>query len=162
MSHDRQALPGNIISESINAGWTCKLCLKLHSIASWLHTHHLGVLGRFVYIANRVITGADIDPQAQVSCAVLIPHTIGIIIGATAIVEKGVIIMPHVVLGSSDPGQPNRRHPHICAGAMLGAGAVILGPITVGTGAVIGANAVVVQDVPSGATVVGVPAKPIR
>ncbi len=121
----------------------------------------MGGLARIVQLVNRVLTGADIDPGAQVSPQALIPHTIGIVIGQTSIVEAEAILMPHVVLGARDSSVAGRRHPLIARGACVGAGAVVLGPVCVGEGATVGANAVVLNDVPAGKTVVGAPAKPI-
>ncbi len=106
------------------------------------------------------MTGSDIDLNASLSPDMLIPHTIGVVIGATAIVERGVVLMPHVVLGAKSHAAKGRRHPHICEDAVVGAGAVLLGPITIGAGARVGANAVVVKDVAPGATVIGIPARP--
>ena len=146
----------------VRLGWTSRTCLCLHSVAKWLCLHHLDLLGRLTQLANRVLTGADIDVHAQVSRKALIPHTTGIVIGETAIVEEGVILMPHVVLGAVDSSATGRRHPHICAHAVIGAGAVVLGPVVVGSGARLGANAVVVNDVAAGQTVVGVPARPCQ
>ncbi len=111
---------------------------------------------------NRVLTGADIDIQAVVSPTAIIPHTIGLVVGATAIVEDAVVLMPHVVLGALDSATQGRRHPHVLTGAFIGAGAKLLGPITVGRRAKVGANAVVCIDVPAGATVVGNPGRIIR
>jgi len=108
---------------------------------------------------NRLLTGADIDIEAEVSSTAIIPHTVGLVIGATAIVEDAVVLMPHVVLGALDSATQGRRHPHVSAGAFVGAGAKLLGPITVGRGARIGANSVVFIDVPAGATVVGIPGR---
>lgn len=113
-------------------------------------------------MVNRVLTGADIDIEAEVSAATIIPHTIGLVIGSTAIVENAVVLMPHVVLGALNSEAKNRRHPHVQAGAVIGTGAKLLGPITVGERAKIGANSVVFIDVPTGATVIGIPGKIVR
>lgn len=113
-------------------------------------------------MVNRFLTGADIDIEAEVSASAIIPHTIGLVIGATAIVEDAVVLMPHVVLGALDSTAQGRRHPYVQEGAMIGTGAKLLGPITVGKEARIGANAVVLIDVPAGATVIGIPGRVVR
>lgn len=109
-----------------------------------------------------MITGADIDIMASVSPRALIPHTIGIVIGESSIVEDHVILMPHVVLGARDSGAAGRRHPRVCQGAVIGAGAVLLGPVNIGRNAKVGANAVVLEDVSPDTTVVGNPALPLK
>jgi serine O-acetyltransferase len=110
-------------------------------------------------MSNRLLTGSNIDVDAEVSASAIIPHTICLVIGAMAIVEDAVILMPHVVLGALDTTTQGRRHPHVQEGAMVGAGAKLLGPITVGKGARTGVNSVVFTDVPAGATVIGIPGK---
>jgi len=145
----------------IHVGSTARMCLKLHALGRWFAIHRMGPLACATQMANRLVTGVDIDLDARVSPEAVIPHTIGVVIGATSIVDDGVVLMPHVVLGATQSNAAGRRHPHIEAGAVIGAGAVLLGPITIGRGAKVGANAVVVKDVPPGGTVVGVPAKPL-
>ena len=86
----------------------------------------------------------------------------GVVIGATAIVEEGVIIYHGVTLGGTGKDKSAKRHPTVKKGAIIGSGAKILGNITVGENAKIGANAVVLGDVPKGATAVGVPAKTVK
>ncbi len=153
--------PESTASLGIESGATSRLCLKLHGWARWLDAHRLGSAGRMVQLINRIVTGADIDIAAQVSSHAVIPHTIGLVIGATSIVEQGAVLMPHVVLGATSHALEGRRHPHIGQNAVIGAGAKVLGPIIIGAGAKVGANAVVVKDVPDGVTVLGIPAKPI-
>ena len=142
----------------MQCGTISKVCLGLHGLAHELAERGFSSLARGIQVINRIVTGADIDARARISRMALIPHTVGIVVGETAIVETGVILMPHVVLGASEPNAQGRRHPHVSAGALIGAGAVLLGPIVIGRGARVGANAVVLHDVPAGVTVVGIPA----
>ena len=146
----------------IELGITARLCVSLYRLSRWFCKNRMGGIGRIVQLFNRIVTGADIDLAATVSPKVLIPHTIGVVIGATSIVEDGVVLMPHVVLGARFHATKERRHPHLCRNVSIGAGAVLLGPITVGEGAKVGANAVVVDDVAPGETVVGIPARRIE
>ena len=146
----------------IHCGLTSRLCLLLHRAGHWCLSNRLRQLGLLFQMSNRLLTGADIDLGAELSPTVIIPHTVGVVIGATAIIEDAVVLMPHVVLGALDSAAPGRRHPHVHPGALIGAGAKLLGPLTVGKGAKIGANSVVFIDVPAGATVVGAPGKIVR
>lgn len=151
-----------VVDTGIRQGWTSVLFLALHSAARWFCTRRLRPLGRFVQVASRFLFGSDVDALADISPRAVIPHTVGIVIGATAVVEEGAIIMPNVVLGAKESAAGGRRHPHICKGALIGAGAVILGPVVIGEYARVGANSVVLQDVPPRATVVGIPAKQVQ
>lgn len=143
----------------IYCGWTSRLCLSLHRAAHWFSSNQLRYVGMFFKLVNRVLTGADIDIEAEVSASTIIPHTIGSVIGSSAIVEGAVTLMPHVVPGALNSDAKSRRHPHVQAGAVIGTGAKLTGPITIGEKAKIGANPVVLFDVPTGATVVGIPGK---
>ncbi len=124
--------------------------------------HHLSPLGRIVQVAGRLVFASDVDAMARISLRAVVPHTVGIVIGETAVVEEGAVIMPNVVLGARESAADGRRHPHICRGALIGAGAVILGPATVGENARVGANSVVLQDVPPRITVAGNPARVVN
>jgi serine O-acetyltransferase len=144
----------------IVCGFSSRICMTVYLSSHWLAKRKMMAISRALQFANRILSGADIDACAVIAPDVKIPHTIGLVIGETSVVEKGVVLMPHVVLGarSHSPGV-GRRHPHICEGAYIGAGAVIVGGITVGRYATVGANAVVTKDVAEEATVVGIPAK---
>ena len=136
------------------------MAVKMHLIASWLWRRGpIGrVLGKIVYWLARILTLADIDPRAQIDPTVVITHGSGVVIGETATVGARTRIMPGVVIGARDWAS-FKRHADVGASVDIGTGAKILGPVTVGDGARIGANAVVLEDVPPGATAVGVPAK---
>jgi serine O-acetyltransferase len=116
---------------------------------------------------GRVLTGIDIHPGAIIGRRLFIDHGMGLVVGETAEIGDDVTLYQGVTLGGVAPSvnsaaQVNRkRHPTLRGGAIVGAGAQVLGPITVGEGARVGANAVVVADVPAGVSVVGIPARAI-
>jgi serine O-acetyltransferase len=139
--------------------------LFFHRTAHWLWRHGRRLLGRFVSQLGRAMTGIEIHPGATVGRRLFIDHGMGVVIGETAEIGDDVTLYHGVTLGGVAPSvnaaaQINRkRHPTVGNGAIIGSGAQVLGPITVGAGARVGANAVVVQDVPAGVAVVGIPAK---
>jgi serine O-acetyltransferase len=134
--------------------------LGLHRIAHWLFRGELFFLARFVNHFSRMITAIDIHPGAIIGRNFFIDHGF-VVIGESAEVGDDVTIYQHVTLGGTNPtdGTPGKRHPTIGDGVIIGSGAQVLGPISVGAGARIGANAVVTKDVPAGATMVGIPAR---
>jgi serine O-acetyltransferase len=135
--------------------------LGLHRVAHWLYRGELFFLARLVNHLSRFLTAIDIHPGAQIGTDFFIDHGF-VVIGETAVVGNGVTIYQHVTLGGTNPtsGEAGNRHPVIRDGVIIGSGAQVLGPITVGPRARIGANAVVNRDVPEGATMVGIPARP--
>ncbi|MDR3516798.1 MAG: serine O-acetyltransferase [Azospirillaceae bacterium] len=110
---------------------------------------------------GRLVTNVDIHPGARIGRRFFIDHGAGVVIGETAEVGDDVTLYHGVTLGGTS-WSPGKRHPTIEAGVLIGAGAKILGPITVGAGARIGANSVVVEDVPPNMTVVGIPGRIVR
>jgi serine O-acetyltransferase len=106
----------------------------------------------------RWTTGIEIHPGAQIGNRVIMDHGIGIVIGETAIVGDDVLLYQGVTLGGTSL-ERTKRHPTIEKSCVVGAGAKVLGNITVGEGSRVGANSVVVRDVPPGSTVVGIPGK---
>lgn len=133
--------------------------------ALWTHrvSHALWQFGahtpaRALSSVARAVTGVDIHPEAQIGRRVFIDHATGVVIGQTAQVGSDVVIFHGVTLGGVAM-TPGKRHPTVGDHVMIGAGAKVLGPITVGTGVKIGANAVVVKDVPCGNVAIGVPAR---
>ncbi len=121
-------------------GWNLKWLARLSSnIARWL-------------------TGIEIHPGAQIGRRLFIDHGMGIVIGETAVIGDGCTLYHGVTLGGTS-WQKGKRHPTLEADVIIGAGAKVLGPITLGVGAKVGSNAVVVKDVPAGATAVGIPAR---
>ncbi len=131
-----------------------------HKIAHWLFNGNMFFLARFVNHFSRMLTAIDIHPGAKIGDNLFIDHGFTVI-GETAIIGNNVTIYQCVTLGGTNPtnGEGGKRHPTILDDAIIGSGAQILGPITVGERARIGASAVVTNDVPEGATMVGVKAK---
>jgi len=132
--------------------------LWLHRLAHWLWRHHRHLLARIVSHFNRALTGIEIHPGAKIGRRVFIDHGMGIVIGETAEVGDDVLMYQGVVLGGTSLVK-TKRHPTVQDGVVLGAGAIVLGPITIGESARVGAGSVVIKDVPPEATVVGVPAR---
>jgi serine O-acetyltransferase len=128
----------------------------LHRVAHWLWRHKLRFLGRLVSHINRWLTGVDVHPGARIGRRLFIDHGMGVVIGETTEVGNDVLMYQGAVLGGTNL-EKTKRHPTIGNNVVVGAGATVLGPITVGEGARIGAGSVVIKDVPAGATVVGVP-----
>jgi serine O-acetyltransferase len=110
----------------------------------------------------RFLTGIEIHPAAEIAPGVFIDHGAGVVIGETAVVEKGVLIYQCVTLGGTGKDTGHRRHPVIKEGCVLSCGAKVLGGITVGEYSKIGAGSVVLKDVPPHSTVVGVPGRVVR
>jgi len=135
--------------------------LAWHRVAHGLFRARLFFLARFVNHLSRFLTGNDIHPGAVIGRNFFIDHGF-VVIGETAVIGDDVTVYQNVTLGGTSPdnGVRGKRHPTIGDGAIVGAGAQVLGPITVGTRARIGANAVVTRDVPDGAVMVGIPARP--
>ena len=134
----------------------------LHAV--WIHrvahrmwgTPGLRLPARVLSQLNRALTGIEIHPGAVIGRRFFIDHGMGVVIGETAEVGDDVMIYHGVTLGGRSMERV-KRHPTLGDGVTVGAGARILGPITIGAGAQVGANSVVVKDVPPGAVVVGVP-----
>ncbi len=136
------------------------LALALHRIAHRLYRWRLFFLARFVNHSSRFLTAIDIHPGAMIGRNFFIEHGF-VVIGETAEIGDNVTIYQCVTLGGTNPdnGIGGKRHPTIMDNAIIGSGAQILGPITIGKGARVGANAVVTKDVTPGAVMVGIPAR---
>lgn len=130
-----------------------------HPLAQILWGLELRALARFWAHIGRILTGIEIHPQAQIGKNVFIDHGMGVVIGQTAVIGDDCTIFHGVTLGGKGDGE--KRHATVGERVMIGAGAHLIGAITVGNDAKIGAGAVVVKDVPAGATVVGNPAHQI-
>ena len=132
--------------------------LQLHRVAHGLWKLKLRWLARFWSHLARFLTGIEIHPGATIGRRVFIDHGMGVVIGETAEIGDDCTLYHGVTLGGVSWKQ-GKRHPTLGKGVVVGAGAKILGPFTVGDGAKVGSNSVVVKAVPEGATVVGIPAR---
>jgi serine O-acetyltransferase len=136
--------------------------------ATWLHRGAHGLwkrnhltLARLVSHVNRFVTGIEIHPGARIGRRFFIDHGAGVVIGETAEVGDDVLMYTGAILGGTS-SERTKRHPTIGNGVVIGSHAVILGNITVGDEAKVGSGSVVVEPVPAGATVIGVPGRIVR
>ena len=138
-----------------------------HRLAHGLWRRRWYLLGRFISAVGRFLTGIEIHPGAVIGSGFFIDHGMGVVIGETSVVGDGVTLYHDVTLGGISPAEDStsqvdlKRHPTLEDDVIVGSGTQILGPITVGQGARVGANSVVLKDVAKGATMVGIPAKPV-
>lgn len=135
--------------------------LAAHRVSHFLWNHGFKLLARMHSQFWRFWTQIEIHPGATIASGVFIDHGAGLVIGETAVVEKGVMLYHGVTLGGTGK-DTGKRHPTVKEGALVSAHAQVIGPIEIGAKAKVGAGAVVVSDVPSDVTVVGVPAKIVR
>ena len=135
--------------------------LRAHKRAQWFLNHNMPFLARAISQKCARKTGIEIHPGAKIGRRVCIDHGTGIVIGETAEVGDDVMIYQGVTLGGTGK-DVGKRHPTIESGVMIGAGAKVLGPITIGKNAKVAAGAVVVKDVEPNCTVVGVPGEVVR
>ncbi|RMD63319.1 MAG: serine O-acetyltransferase [Alphaproteobacteria bacterium] len=140
----------------------------IYRLAHALWTRNLRLAGRFVSQIGRWLTGIEIHPGARIGRRFFIDHGMGVVIGETSEIGDDVTLYHDVTLGGvapsvdSDSQRNTKRHPTLEDGVIVGSGAQILGPITIGANARVGANAVVTKDVPACATVVGIPGRVIQ
>ena len=132
----------------------------IHRVAHALWRRGWLLSARFLSQFARWLTGIEIHPGAQIGRRLLIDHGMGVVIGETAVIGDNVTLYQNVTLGGVSLN-PGKRHPTIEDDVVIGAGAAVLGPFTVGRGARVGANAVVLREVPPGATMVGVLARQV-
>jgi serine O-acetyltransferase len=132
-----------------------------HRCAHFFWTHHLKLIGRLLSHCARFFTGIEIHPGAKIGQRFFIDHGMGVVIGETAEIGDDVLMYQGVVLGGTSL-EKHKRHPTIGNRVVIGAAAIILGPIEIGDGARVGANSVVVNPVPPEVTVVGVPGKVVE
>ncbi len=135
--------------------------VRSHRRAHWCYTHNLKFLARWISQASRRRTGIEIHPGATIGKRLVIDHGMGIVIGETAEIGDDCLIYHGVTLGGTGK-DCGKRHPTIGNNVLIGTGAKLLGPFTVGDNARIAAGSVVLQSVPANATAVGVPAKITR
>jgi serine O-acetyltransferase len=142
--------------------------IVLHRMAHACWRRGFRFMGRFLSQFGRFFTGIEIHPGAKIGKRLFIDHGMGVVIGETAEIGDDVTLYHDVTLGGvapsvdSDSQRDQKRHPTLEDGVIVGSGAQILGPITVGKGARVGANAVATKDVPAGVTVVGIPARAVQ
>jgi serine O-acetyltransferase len=131
-----------------------------HKLSHALWQANLRLLGRFSSNIGRFLTGIEIHPAAKVGRRLVIDHGMGVVIGETAEIGDDCYLYHQVTLGVAR-AQGGKRHPTVGNNVIIGAGAKVLGPITVGDNARVGANSVVLESVPPDTTVVGIPARPV-
>jgi serine O-acetyltransferase len=147
----RSALESLIASPGLHA-------ILFHRMNHWLWNSKLYLLARIGSHLARFLTGVEIHPGAQIGKRFFIDHGMGVVIGETSEIADDCSIYHGVTLGGTSWNK-GKRHPTLEKGVIIGAGAVILGPVVLGADSKIGSNAVVVKDVPAGATVVGIPGR---
>ena len=129
---------------------------QLHRLAHTLHTHHVPMLPRLISHLTRLITGIEIHPGAKIGESFFIDHGMGVVIGETAEIGDNCHLYQGVTLGGTSTRR-EKRHPTLENNVEVGAGAKLIGAITIGENAQVGAGSVVVTNVPPNATIVGVP-----
>lgn len=134
--------------------------LWLQRLAQWFWMRRFLFVGRFISHVNRFLTGIEIHPAARLGPGLFIDHGMGVVIGETTEVGENVTIYQGVTLGGTSL-ERKKRHPTIGDNVVIGAGAKILGPFTVGDNSKIGSSSVVVNEVPPNSVVVGVPGRVI-
>ena len=146
-------------------GFQAVMC---HRVSHALWARDWRLLGRWVSQIGRIITGIEIHPGAVIGERFFVDHGMGVVVGETSEIGNDVTLYHDVTLGGVAPSidshsqRNTKRHPTLEDGVIIGSGAQILGPITVGKNARVGANAVVTKDVPPCATVVGIPGRVVQ
>ncbi len=141
--------------------------ILFHRVAHWAWRKNLKLLGRLISQFGRFLTGIEIHPGAIIGSGFFIDHGMGVIIGETAVIGDRVTLYHDVTLGGvapsidTDSQRNQKRHPTLQDEVIVGSGAQILGPVTIGRCARVGANAVVTKSVPEAVTVVGIPGRTI-
>ncbi len=135
--------------------------VRTHRRAHWLYVHGHVVLARWLSQRARHRTGIEIHPGAVLGKGLFIDHGQGVVIGETTIIGDNVTLYQGVTLGGTGK-ETGKRHPTLGNGVTVGAGAKVLGPITIGDGSKVGAGSIVLKDVPPGCTVVGNPGRVVR
>lgn len=134
--------------------------LIAYRISHYLYINKLFFLARLISQISRFFTGIEIHPGAKIGRGLVIDHGMGVVIGETSEIGDNVILYHGVTLGGTGKDK-GKRHPTVGNNVVIGAGAKVLGPIYIGSNSKIGANSVVLNNVPEGATAVGIPAKNI-
>jgi len=132
-----------------------------YRLAHWFYNRGLRFLPRFISAVGLFLTTIDIHPAAKLGRRVFIDHGVGVVIGETAILGDDVIVYQQVTLGGVSTSK-GKRHPTLGNNVVIGAGAKVLGNITIGDNSKVGANSVVVKDVPADSTAIGIPARVLK
>ena len=135
--------------------------MRSHRRAHWCYTHGHKLLARWISQASRRRTGIEIHPGATIGKRLVIDHGMGLVIGETAEIGDDCLIYHGVTLGGTGK-ETGKRHPTIGNNVLIGTGAKVLGPITIGSGSRVAANSVVLKDIPENSTAVGIPARVVR
>lgn len=135
--------------------------VRRHRRAHWCFNHNMKFIARYLSQRNRHKSGIEIHPGATLGKGVFIDHGMGVVIGETAVVGDNCTIYQNVTLGGTGK-DVGKRHPTLGSNVLVGSGAKVLGPFSVGDNARIAAGAVVLSEVPANATAVGVPAKIVK
>ena len=135
--------------------------LLFHRVSHWLWNHSFKLLARMNSNLARFITGIEIHPGATFGKRVFIDHGMGVVVGETAVVGDDVLLYQGVILGGTST-EKTKRHPTVERGVIVGAGAKVMGNITIGEYSKIGTGAVVLKDVPPESTCVGVPGRIVK
>jgi len=143
-----------LLYSGLHAIWAYRIAHRLHGLGLVFPARSLAQLARF-------LTGVEIHPAARIGRRFFIDHGMGIIIGETAVIGDDVLLYQGVTLGGTG-NESGKRHPTLGDRVVVGAGAKVLGNITIGSDTRIGANSVVLHDVPPHSTVVGIPGKVVR
>ena len=139
--------------------------LGLYRLSSFLNSVKLGIIARIVSYLGRFLTGIEIHPGAKIGKFLFIDHGMGVVIGETSTIGDSVTIYHGVTLGGISPSENSdsqkniKRHPTIMNNVIIGSGAQVLGPVTIGNNSKIGSNSVVTKDVDDNKSVVGIPAR---
>jgi serine O-acetyltransferase len=160
-AHARDPAARGVGSVEILTSWPGVQAVLAHRVAHGLHGIGVPVAPRTLSILSRAWTGVEIHPAARIGHGFFIDHAAGVVIGETTQIGNDVTLYQGVTLGGTG-FQTGKRHPTLQDNVTVGAGAKLLGAITVGHGAKIGANTVVIHDVPPNTTVVGNPGHPVR
>ncbi|MDK4229410.1 serine O-acetyltransferase EpsC [Corynebacterium pseudodiphtheriticum] len=146
----RGSLENALVYSGLHAIWA-------HRVSHWLWQHNWKGSARILAQLNRFFTGIEIHPGAKIGRRFFIDHGMGIVIGETAEIGDGVMLYHGVTLGGQVLTQ-TKRHPTLEDNVVIGAGAKVLGPVTIGKNSSVGGNAVVTKDVPADCIAVGIPA----